>query len=429
MKNSKAIFSLVIFFLVSVNANADPVCTEISRTCTSGAATRIINGTSVYKDCWDYSVNYSCYQAGIYTDNCSGIKQINGCTQLRSDCQSNLADGSCSSYKNKYNCDAEITNAASLNLTFESKDQFIKSDILDDSACSPLAQNPDCSIKSDSVCVEGAQTRIINGLAIQRDCWKYQKNYYCKGQLGSFVDNCTSYEDTCQLQNQSCISSDINGLCTYKTNTYQCQAPATQSSVTCGSQNYITYNKDTNFGKAAASLAVLQGAAQELNSDTLTTFTGSGGKCGKKIAGYSDCCKIGGFGQDVGLASCSAAEQTLAIDRGNKKCVYVGSYCSKKESLTNTCLEKKESYCCFSGKLARIIHEQGRPQIGMSWGSPENPNCAGISIEDLQKIDFDKIDFSELYADFENQAKSQLPSDQSIQDKVSSTVKNYYKDQ
>lgn len=427
MKKLKLAVILLVFLIT--NANAAPVCNEISRTCTQGAATRIIDGASVYKDCWAYSINYSCYEAGYYTDNCSAIKQVAGCSQLRSDCQSNLPDGNCLSYKNKYTCGAEIPNPAALLLNFEGKDQSIKLEILDDSSCNALSKNPDCSLASDSVCVEGAQTKIINGMSIKRDCWKYEKKYYCQGQLGSFVDKCTIYEDTCQLKNQSCISSDITGLCTYQTNTYQCPITGNQSSVSCGSQDYMTYNKDTNFGKAAANLAMLQGATEELNPDTLTTFTGSGGQCGKDVIGYSDCCKMGGFGQDVGLASCSNSEQKLAEERTNKKCVYVGSYCSQKESLTNTCLKKKESYCCFSGKLSRIIHEQGRPQIGMGWGSAESPNCAGITIEDLQKIDFSKIDFSELFAEYESKAKSQMASDQITQNKISSSVKNYYKDQ
>jgi conjugal transfer mating pair stabilization protein TraN len=257
-------------------------------------------------------------------------------------------------------------------------------------------------------------------MIISRDCWAYQKQYTCKG---GFINQCTDYQDNCQLQNQNCLSRDNNGVCTYNTNTYQCQSLATQTNVSCGSQDYITFNQDHNFGRAAASLGLLQGAAKEFNKDNMTTFSGSGSKCSKSAVSFNNCCSQSGWGNDLSLASCSSAEENLAVLRSNQRCVYVGSYCAKK--VAGLCLSTKESYCCFNSKLSRIVNEQGRSQIGMDFGSAKNPNCAGILINDLQQIDFSKVDFSELFADFTN--NTQIPDSQVNSDRVSSTVQEHYR--
>ncbi|MDR0233572.1 MAG: conjugal transfer protein TraN, partial [Zoogloeaceae bacterium] len=39
--------------------------------------------------------------------------------------------------------------------------------------------------------------------------------------------------------------------------------------------------------------------------------------------------------------------------------------------MANVCTEaaaKRDGYCCFPSKLARIIQEQGRTQLGKPWG-------------------------------------------------------------
>ena len=65
------------------------------------------------------------------------------------------------------------------------------------------------------------------------------------------------------------------------------------------------------------------------------------------------------------------------------------------------CLARTKSFCCFNSHLARIINEQGRGQIGKSWGSntAQNPDCSGFSVAQLQSLDFSRMDFSEFYAE------------------------------
>lgn len=90
---------------------------------------------------------------------------------------------------------------------------------------------------------------------------------------------------------------------------------------------------------------------------------------------------------------CEQSEFELGAKKETKVCHYVGSYCASKSALG--CIEKRESYCCFNSPLGRIIQEQARPQLGMDWGDVKNPSCEGLSVDDLAKLDWSKIDISE----------------------------------
>ena len=35
----------------------------------------------------------------------------------------------------------------------------------------------------------------------------------------------------------------------------------------------------------------------------------------------------------------------------------------------------------------------------MSWGTPESPSCEGFTAQDLEKLDFSKLDLEEFYQD------------------------------
>jgi len=134
------------------------------------------------------------------------------------------------------------------------------------------------------------------------------------------------------------------------------------------------------------------------------------------------CCsrwKIGGIAGLLG-ASCKEDEIALAKYRQEQKdkSHEVGEYCSKKLRLgfTKICIQKKRTYCVFNSKLARIMHEGGRPQLGIKWGSPESPNCKGFTPEQFQKLDFSKIDMSEFYSDIQQDIS------QKIDGKIGTTI-------
>lgn len=130
------------------------------------------------------------------------------------------------------------------------------------------------------------------------------------------------------------------------------------------------------------------------------------------------------------LLSCDQSEQILAMRRGQNLCHEIGTYCSKKINLgvAKICIEKTKSYCCYNSRLARIINEQGRAQIGKSWGSAKNPNCSGFTPNEFAALDFSRIDLSEFTA--EVMANIKMPNisgmQQNTQGMVQQKMQNYY---
>ena len=62
------------------------------------------------------------------------------------------------------------------------------------------------------------------------------------------------------------------------------------------------------------------------------------------------------------------------------------------------CIEKQKAFCCFNTPIARIINEQAYPPLGRNWGEAESPDCSGLSLEELQRLDWSRVDLSEWLA-------------------------------
>ena len=258
------------------------------------------------------------------------------------------------------------------------------------------------------ICLEPAETRLIDGIEVYRDCWRYEKNYECAAPSTTEEDYCAELRNRgCTQIGSRCTGTLANGLCESYEQTYQCEtSPGTsQEILDCSGQTMCmdggcfdtSYEPSQDFGVAAANIGAISDAAADFDVDANLIFRGDDLRCSKAILGFSNCCKLDGWGQDIGLDQCSSNEQRLALARQASLCHYVGSYCSNKNIFG--CTSRKETHCCFKSKLARIIQEQGRTQLGMSWGSAKNPLCDGLTIEQLQSLDFSQIDFSEFYAD------------------------------
>jgi conjugal transfer mating pair stabilization protein TraN len=87
---------------------------------------------------------------------------------------------------------------------------------------------------------------------------------------------------------------------------------------------------------------------------------------------------------------CEMEEFQLGVQKQLRNCHYEGSYCHGF-----LCIEKRESYCCFNSPLARIINVQAKQQLGGKRDDPENPDCSGLTINDLSRIDWSRIDLKE----------------------------------
>lgn len=97
------------------------------------------------------------------------------------------------------------------------------------------------------------------------------------------------------------------------------------------------------------------------------------------------------------IYACEDIEYETIAKRDQKNCHYLGSWCDQK--VLGFCTVKKRGYCCFESPLSRILNEQIRlvnPElIEGGWGSAEHPNCAGITTDMINLVDWDRVDLSE----------------------------------
>lgn len=93
---------------------------------------------------------------------------------------------------------------------------------------------------------------------------------------------------------------------------------------------------------------------------------------------------------------CEKSELKLNVKRKLKAAHYVGSYC--KTEVFGLCIEERNAYCTFNSPLSRILQEQIRAQLGIGWGETKDPNCQGLTIAQIQKVNWDYIDLSEWLA-------------------------------
>lgn len=277
----------------------------------------------------------------------------------------------------------------------------------------------------------GDKTVTVDGqpYVVHQDCWAYRDSYLTQseseGTCGAYLNNAA-----CNVVNQQCVDQG-DGACLHANITYSCETKMKGEGQVCGDELFCTdgscvldnNGKNDMFAKAASELAAVAAAGKdvaELNSNDVKIFTGKGVSCKKFAAGFSSCCKDSGWGQDVGLASCSSEEKALGKAKEKRLTVYVGEYCSKK--VLGICLEKKRGYCEFDSKLAQIVQQQGRSwQLGIGFGSGESPDCRGITPEELQKIDFSKVDFSAFYDDLNS--GSDIPADNNQMEKMKERMK------
>jgi len=99
------------------------------------------------------------------------------------------------------------------------------------------------------------------------------------------------------------------------------------------------------------------------------------------------------------LLSCTQDEQMLSMKRGERLCIGTGSYCSLKVPVIGICLATTETYCCYNSRLARIINQQGKAQLG----AEVNTSCAGFTQAELSSIDFSTMDLTEFMAEIQSE--------------------------
>jgi len=316
-------------------------------------------------------------------------------------------------------------------------------------------------------------TKVINNVIVE-GCWANTKKYDCTAN-GTIVTDCRPLLDRgCEQIGSDCISKDKNGKCLTYNQKYRCEKVPAGEEVkqicveghcldgTCLAEAERV--ADADFAEAVTMMEVAReaGVYGELNTNSLTLFKGESNECTiKTLAGHSimSCCRsqpipqgtkvtnnqtgntmTDAYGENpyitqqptqgstyqyddlynddkyikqlaatltFGWLECNQKERELGIKRGASLCEQVDEWCS--DDTIFGCIEKTRSYCCFKSVLAKSINRQGRKQLGLSLNT-----CAGITVEQLQRIDFAKVDLTE----FKNSIK---PTNLNLTRKISET--------
>lgn len=342
--------------------------------CMDGPGTRNINGLDVYRDCWRYEATFIC-QSANYVDDCQPLVD-RGCSQVGSTCLDTSPQGACMLFEQTYQC--RVSSGSTSTITNCGSQQFCM-----DGHCFDTAYAPDADF-----------AKAVAGLEVEREAGKYVDpnslvvfqgyDNRCRKKLFGLVNCCKGAGSSGSLLNNLNLISGAGG----------------QALGALGS----SYTYDALFTSDAPDLVI---AGFE------SLFAAGGGSSALagllagdvSVASYIGTLVPGPWTIAIlaielsGILDCEQAEQVLAMKRDNRLCHSLGSYCSARVPIIGVCIETTESYCCFNSRLSRILNEQGRAQIGKGWGGPQNPECSGFTVAQLQSLDFSRMNLEEFYAE------------------------------
>jgi conjugal transfer mating pair stabilization protein TraN len=266
----------------------------------------------------------------------------------------------------------------------------------------------------EQACVDASPSKIINGKEVRRQCWKERLSYLY--QIPEDGDCDFLKQKNCEQIGQQCKQDSPFGCIQWEL-TFKCFDSIFRKYTTSMLQDEevtVEYTPNQSFSEVAAKLAVFDEAKKDMEKSghidvtKLEIFKGKKMQCSKSVADnlmYDCCFRYAGLAKQMKLAKCTADEIGLAEMQENGLCYYVGSYEEKVLDLWKS--RDEHVFCCFSSKLARLVQEEGRDQLHLGWGTAEEPNCRGFTTDQLAKLNFAKMDLSEMASDF----KKQLPED------------------
>jgi hypothetical protein len=185
----------------------------------------------------------------------------------------------------------------------------------------------------------------------------------------------------------------------------------TPSSLPCvdGSCDKTVAEESNDVGEGLTSLGTLAGTAEDATANQIQSgqfgiFSGVHHQCKiYKVGGkIRDCCKDTG----VKLVHCSYEAELLRQARQEGRAWPVGEY-------KNHSFSKHYMFCVFPSKLASIIQSEGRlRQLGINFGTARQPNCRGLTPEEMGRINFSALNLTSLTEGFTSRTKT--PSDASL---------------
>jgi conjugal transfer mating pair stabilization protein TraN len=284
--------------------------------------------------------------------------------------------------------------------------------------------------------------RTVDGYVVHKDCWEWSYGKTCNYPS---KNNCSQYVHCYLVGFRECLLSDSVGNCVNQLKEYSCKRWAPSSipiekirygreekqginnirckGLPCIDGNCIDKSYDSN-NEIMDSVSKLYAVSQMKGvvNMLMELFAGYSASCTKKAVGYSNCCKLDGgsnnWGHNLG-AQCTKDEQTLIETRKKNLCVYVGK--ENKQTLGMSILVKHH-WCCFGNMLNKVIQVEGRKQLGLAFGTPSSPDCRGLTLEQLLKLDWNKMNFSEF--EIEIMKKMKIPESKDLEARIKNSMPN-----
>lgn len=205
-----------------------------------------------------------------------------------------------------------------------------------DDQCPALADGGRCTVNSVAICTDGPATKIVDGVAVTRDCWQYTSTMSCSSaapidQCASLVaSGCTATASTCRQTNAG------TGLCEIFEDSYSCPVPAQTvtsarncpSNVFClqGSCFDISYVNDADFGRSMSMLEAGREAGIYLDTDRMQVFKGEDNRCRDRL--LKNCCYSDSAGAGMTNQSLFGTGSRLVYDvlmnSENQQFIYQG---------------------------------------------------------------------------------------------------------
>jgi len=391
------LFAIALVVPIAVHAG-DGSCLRTSEVCVQGPETRIISGQAVYRDCWQYQARFDCASTAAVNDCRPLIDQ--GCFQIGSKCTETLANGQCALFEQTYSC--KVANGATQTINNCGTQSFCLS-----GNCFDTGYAPDTDF-AKAVAMLEAQREA--GQYLDPNTLQVFKGFdgRCRKKLFGLVNCCKGGgTDGSLFSNLNLILGAGGQALGAIGSTYTYDALFVSDA-----PQAVLAGFEALFGVGGGSSALAGMLAGDLSMELFVEALVPGPWTIAILAI-----------QLSGILSCETNEQILAMKRDTRLCTGVGSYCSSRIPIIRVCIETTESYCCFNSRLARIINEQGRAQLGKSWGAPQFPDCSGFTIAQLQSLDFSRMNLSEFYAEI----APTLPDVGAMRNRAQQKIESYFK--
>lgn len=277
-----------------------------------------------------------------------------------------------------------------------------------------------CTVTKPEFCSEGEETRFIAGHNFHNKCWNYKTDFTCYLGQTEDDDDCKAYQaGLCSLMGSECLEHWPDGTCKDKELSYSCSnGDGTEEDVLVCNTSFggdvfdvsTDYEASGDFAKAISTLAMVDAMTEDLDIDDISVFEGEDYRCTTSSisTGGENCCPRASFNRITGAVEKDNVKygSSTICGRGSADtrngphiakghCIDLGRYCDQKD--LGVCYRYKRTYCCFGSTLARILQEQGKRQLGFNHGSNTSPDCRAFTADELERIDWSKLDLSDFY--------------------------------